>query len=189
MDAKKALKQLTTGKSLEIDTFNLNGRFAVNVAGLGFDAQVAHAYTKYPKRGLISYIKAMLKTYHRFRPINIRYTIDGVDKTEDVFLLSIANSQQFGNNAFIAPLAKLNDGLLDISILKPYPIYAAPSIALLLVTKRIHKSKYYVGYQTENIHLSTKKQLEIHIDGEALHSPNTISANISIQKLRIICGM
>lgn len=188
MDVREALFQLLEGKTVDIDTLRLNELFFINVAGLGFDAQVAHLFKKQKKRGLLSYMKAMLVVYSRFKPIEISYKIEGDTYQEKVFLMSFANSEQYGNNAYIAPLASLNDGLIDISILKPFPLYAAPGIVLSLVTKRIHKSKYFVGHQVSELELATSGDAEIHIDGEAMHVGNTMKVGVQPEKLMIICG-
>ncbi|MCF8370195.1 MAG: diacylglycerol kinase family lipid kinase [Bacteroidales bacterium] len=188
MNARKALFQIVKEKTMDIDTLQLNELFFINVAGLGFDAQVAHLFKKQDKRGLLSYMKAMLISYSRFKPIEISYKIEDETFQEKVFLMSFANSEQYGNNAYIAPLASLNDGLIDISILKPFPLFAAPGIVLSLVSKRIHKSKYFVGHLVSEIEIETSGSTEIHIDGEAVNVDNFMKVGVQTEKLRMICG-
>jgi YegS/Rv2252/BmrU family lipid kinase len=112
----KALDIIFNGKALLIDGFTINDHFSCMLCGLGFDAKVAHDFAEQPKRGLITYIKMVVKNYFSAttHPFEIKLA-DQSFKTEAYFI-SIANSNQFGNNFTIAPRASLSDGLLDIVI-------------------------------------------------------------------------
>lgn len=188
MNARTALAQILRGTNMEIDTLSLNGQFFVNMAGIGFDAQVSHLFRVQKKRGLLSYLKAIVITINRFKPIHISFTTDNIIYRKNIFLMSFANSGQYGNNAYIAPLASLNDGLIDVIVIKPFAWYAAPGVVFSLLTKQIHKRKYYKSYQVKEIKIETDKNVEGHIDGEAIFLDQTIKVAVGSKKLRVICG-
>ncbi len=114
----KALDVIFTGKASYIDSFFINDSFSCMLCGLGFDAQVAHDFSNQPDRGLLTYIKQTIKNFISAKTYQFDITIKGKCFTADAYFISIANSNQFGNRFTIAPRASLNDGLLDLVIVK-----------------------------------------------------------------------
>src|SRR6187397_1886809 len=112
----KALDIIFNGKASAIDGFIVNDRFACMLTGLGFDAKVAHEFADHPKRGLITYAQLTLKNFFSINPFRFELKFENRVLDIDAFFISIANSNQFGNNFTIAPKASLSDGLLDIVI-------------------------------------------------------------------------
>ncbi len=112
----KALDIIFKGNAVFIDSFYINGKFSCMLCGLGFDAQVAHDFAKQKKRGLATYVKQSTKNFFAARPYPFTISIAGIEFNTDAFFISIANSNQFGNNFTIAPAASLHDGLLDIVV-------------------------------------------------------------------------
>ena len=86
------------------------------LSGLGFDAQVAHDFARQEKRGFATYVKQSTKGLFAAKAYPFELLIDGKTLSTEAFFISIANSNQFGNNFTIAPQASLNDGLLDIVV-------------------------------------------------------------------------
>jgi len=112
----KALECIFAGNAVYIDSFYINKKFSCMLCGLGFDAQVAHDFAKQKKRGLSTYIKQSTKNFFNARHYNFQLILDGKSLNSEAFFISIANSNQFGNNFTIAPQASLHDGLLDIVV-------------------------------------------------------------------------
>ena len=117
-DIDKALEIIFTGKAAYIDAFFINETFSCMLCGLGFDAQVAHDFAQQPKRGLATYIKQTLINFINARQWDFELINQGKSFTASAYFISIANSNQFGNQFTIAPKASLNDGLLDIIVVK-----------------------------------------------------------------------
>ena len=82
------------------------------------------------------------------------------------FMITFANAAQFGNNAYVAPTAKISDGLMDICILAPFPIIKAIGISMRLFRKSINRSEYMNVLRTNEVLVKTKKKWLIHYDGE-----------------------
>ena len=188
MQPENALLQLVEGKTVEIDTLKLNQHEFVNVAGIGFDASVAHNFAMQSHRGLPFYIKAMFETYKGFEPLDLRFEIEGQWHEEKSFVMSFANAGQYGNNAYIAPMADFSDGLMDVALLTPFPKALAPMVGLSLVTKGIHNSRYYRYYKTKKIRIETHSSLKVHVDGEAVHTHLPLTVSVTGKKLKVICG-
>ena len=111
---KKALRQVLSGAYAYVDMLEMNGLYSLNVSGVGFDAEVAHEFNRLKRRGVFSYIYAGLKMWFRYTEQEYKITVNGKILNERCFILSFANSSQFGNNASIAPHASLKDGMVDI---------------------------------------------------------------------------
>lgn len=182
VNLKKSIINLNKAKKESVDTLTFNQtKLAVGVIGLGFDAHVAHQFKNYGKRGFKSYIKITIKEFFRYK--GIEFTLNNI-KYKNVFLISIANSKQFGNNAYITPLAKLNDGKLDICIIKKFPLWYAPILAIKLFNKTIDKSKYIEYIQDNSVKIETN-ETEIHYDGETDFIKNQLSVKINPTNLKI----
>jgi diacylglycerol kinase (ATP) len=68
MNKKKAFDLLKKSTPIHIDTLLLNDHPCVNMAGIGFDARVAHFFDKMKARGFLNYIQATLKLMHTYKP-------------------------------------------------------------------------------------------------------------------------
>jgi diacylglycerol kinase (ATP) len=168
----KALEIVFTGKAILTDGFTVNEHFACMLCGLGFDAQVAHEFADQPKRGLGTYASLTTRHFFSAKPYPFRINANKFEFSTEAFFLSIANSNQFGNNFTIAPRAILSDGLLDVVIVKKI---AKPLLLLTVMRqvlagriRRIENSMNspVIYFQTEELFISNPAGAPIHIDGE-----------------------
>ncbi len=162
----KAVKCINEEITSKIDVGLVNGKNFFCTCGTGFDAKIGHKFAKNTKRGFLTYIKITIREYFKFKPKKLKIIIDNEKIKRKVFLLTIANAKQFGNNAFIAPAAKLDDGYFDICILKPFPWYKSVIIGYRLFNGTMDKSKYIEIIRAKKIVLPKKKNFKFHIDGE-----------------------
>ena len=173
---KRALQVIIEGNTMPVDAFSINDRFSCMLSGLGFDAQVAHNFARKAKRGLFNYTKESLLHFFKAQPYVFEIKLPEFSFFTDAFLISIANSNQFGNNVTIAPQAKLNDGLLDVIVVQKMHKVKLPYAVLKqlsgnnkmqqLVEDMEHKNIIY--FQTPSLEISNLKLAPLHIDGEAV---------------------
>ena len=183
----KALKTIEKGKSKICDLIDINGRYSINVSGIGFDANIAHKFHTLSKRGLLTYLKITFKDFFKFKSEKFEIVFDNKTIKKDVFLLAIANSKQFGNNIEIAPQASINDGLIDIVIITPFPKLAIFSLLFYLFTKQLNRSSFVEVIKTKKITvLSANKEIISHIDGEATVIKSPLKASIKEKSFKII---
>ena len=117
--ADRAIAAAVSGGMRWIDAGELNGRLFFNVAGVGFDAHVAHAFatTTRRARGLASYLAITWEQLFAYQSAAYHVIADGADQgIRHALLVSIANTCQWGNGARIAPCARPDDGQLDLVI-------------------------------------------------------------------------
>ena len=156
------------------------------LSGLGFDAQVAHNFARKAKRGFFNYTKESLLHFFKAQPYGFEIKLPDFGFFADAFLISIANSNQFGNNVTIAPQAKLNDGLLDVIIVQkmhkvklPYAILkqlSGNNKMEQLVQDMEHKNILY--FQTPSLEINNLKLAPLHIDGEAVATAQNLSIKV-----------
>ena len=133
-------------------------------SGIGFDATVAHIFSKKSKRGLFSYIKVILSKFAQYREEEYQVNLNGKHFTVKAFLITLANAAQFGNNAFISPEALIDDGFLDFCQISPFPKILAPVLGLQILSKKINKSQYYDMTRTTEVTIKRKLQGWAHIE-------------------------
>ena len=144
------------------------------LCGLGFDAQVAHDFAKQPKRGLKTYVKQSTKNFFAAKPYPFEIILKGESLKTEAFFISIANSNQFGNNFTIAPQASLHDGLLDIVVVNKMSKLRLILNVLkqirygqvrLYEDKKYHRNDIHY-FQTKKITIKNPQLAPLHIDGD-----------------------
>lgn len=189
----EALKVIA-GRHVEaVDAFTFNEHFSCMLSGLGFDAQVAHDFSESKKRGLLSYI--IISTKRFFQSKSYRFTVYVKHRPHEVrsFFISVANSNQFGNEITIAPQAHLNDGLLDVVVVS----HMSKVKMVWSILKQIQAGKvklpdpgmeqrdiYY--FQTPYLKIINTDRAPMHIDGEPVETAAEIDVNLIPKAFRLI---
>ncbi len=187
MNLKKALEVIAKGVSKKIDSGLINGNPFFCTAGVGFDAHIAEKFASSTKRGFSTYLKTTVKEYFSYKPNHYTLNVDGNIKDTQAFLITIANAGQWGNNVYIAPNASIDDGILHISILKPFSKLAIPAVTTKLLSKKIHQSNYFESMDGKQIEIIFTGQLPAHYDGEPLVANEVITISVNHLSLNIVC--
>ena len=193
-EINKALDVIFTGKGKYIDAFFINDSFSCMLCGLGFDAQVAHDFAQQPKRGLGTYIKLTIENFITARPYPFEIVNKGKSFATEAFFISIANSNQFGNQFTIAPKASLNDGMLDIVIVKKMSkMRLLMAIFNQILTGKINEhdektfhKKDVLYFQTSQLIIHNLEQAPLHIDGDPARTAKKIVIKIIPDAFKLI---
>ena len=181
-----AIERLNGLKIIQIDTGILNGKKFFNMAGLGFDAHISSLFAKDKKRGFSGYIKTTLNEISKYKPDNYQIEVDGQLLKQECFMLSIANSSQYGNNAHVSPTASVQDGLLDVCLIKPFPMYIFPSLGYRMFSKSADGSKFVRIVKGKEILIKRSKAGPVHLDGEPQQMGEEISIGVKHLSLNLI---
>jgi len=154
--------------------------------GTGFDAYVSTEFAKGKERGLMSYIEKIITGYFNYKSQNYHLKSKDIDLKIKAFVMTFANASQWGNNAYIAPQASVQDGKLDISIMSSFPIIAIPTLALQLFTKTIDKDLFMTTLRTDEILLKREEPGPFHFDGEPYEEGTEIRIKIVADGLKIL---
>lgn len=170
----KALNIIMNGQAVAVDAFWVNDRLSVHLVGLGFDAKVAHEFAKQRKRGVNTYIKEVIKNFLSIEKYAFDIELNGEWHSKDAFMISIANSNQFGNNFKIAPRASLCDGKIDITIFEKTlkPILLLDILRHVLIGKPKKTSHiqwedaHVIYFQANELTIRNKSKAPFHLDGD-----------------------
>lgn len=185
MSTKNAILLLNNFKSKPIDTVKINDTHFLGAGGIGFDAHISYLFAKATKRGFITYLKISIKEFFNYKEQDYQLIIDGKTFRRKAFLITFANSNQYGNNAFIAPQSIINDGWISIIILKKFSLLHAIPLAYKLFTKRINSSSFVEEFKINKIQIKSPHQ-EIHLDGEPLLMENILNIEVLPLSLKVI---
>ncbi|MBU0766042.1 MAG: diacylglycerol kinase family lipid kinase [Bacteroidetes bacterium] len=186
MNLRKAMEVFNDHRIAPIDTIRLNDEVFINMAGIGFDAHIARLFANYGRRGFVSYLRIILREFVRYPGIRYTLRIAGKEYVRDAFLTSFANSTQYGNNGHIAPLAEMDDGLIDICIVKKFPLIAAPVLAVKLLGKKTHKSRYMEIIKAASFEIYCENDVCIHYDGEPAGCGTSLKVRIDPLSLKVV---
>jgi YegS/Rv2252/BmrU family lipid kinase len=182
----KAIETINKGKIKKIDTIRINGELCVSIAGVGFDALVAKEFEKARRRGFQTYFRIILTEYLNYKPRKYKITIDGKKYKERALFISFANSNQFGYNASIAPHATVDDGLIDVCIIKKIPLAKVVFLANLLFLKKIDQTNDITIIKGKEIKLSRKRSKIVNVDGEHVKLKKKLIIKIDPLSLNVV---
>jgi len=186
MDVASSLKMLNFSEKIDIDYGQVNGRPFFCTCGTGFDAYVSTEFAKGSKRGIMAYLEKIVTGYFSYKPQNYHLIGDGIDLKTKAFVITFANASQWGNNAYIAPQASVQDGRLDISIMSNFPVIATPFLALQLFTKTIDNDLFMSTLLAKEVMLYREEPGPFHYDGEPYTEGTEIKINIVSSGLKIL---
>tara|TARA_Y100000766_G_scaffold156581_1_gene134464 strand:- start:19 stop:897 length:879 start_codon:yes stop_codon:yes gene_type:complete len=180
-----AIKTILKGKSTKVDTGLLGTENFFGVAGVGFDAHISKKFDEANTRGFWTYFKLTLIEYFKYKERNYSVKLDNQDKTYKALILAFCNSSQWGNNAFISPNSKTDDGFLRMVVVRKIPLLSIPFFAFRLFNKSVHKSKYFEEIKVKSCFVNQNEKL-IHIDGEPIEFDNEFTISVLPKSLAVI---
>jgi diacylglycerol kinase (ATP) len=186
MRLRAALRVCRALRVETIDTATVNGNPFINMMGTGFDAWIADAFARAGTRGLMTYLRVGLRGFSRYVPEECELTIDGAAARHRPFVITIANGSQYGNNARIAPLASMQDGSLDITLIEHPPLLRIPMLAVRLFAGTLHRGRGVTTLRGRSIRIHRAAPGTAHLDGEPVTLPSTLVIEIVPQSLRVI---
>jgi diacylglycerol kinase (ATP) len=174
------------GRTGSIDTGAANGRPFFNAMGLGLDADVSHRFNRLTSRGLPAYVRTAWAAIRHLR--HERCTVWTHDRREvlDILLLAVANSDQYGNNARIAPGARVDDGALDLVAVRPVNLLAAAGIAVRLFLGNVGASRHVTRLRGQRFIVDRAAPGLIHTDGETHETGARVEITVAPRSLRVL---
>ncbi len=183
-----ALSLLLPGMSrtTTIDTATANGHFFCNVMGFGLDADIAARFNQLTRRGWATYARTGLAAFFARESQYCTVVCDGYASHHDILIMSVANSDQYGNHARIAPGASVTDGKLDLIAINPVGILSALTLVLRLFCGRIDHSPQVARLAGKHFLITRERAGLIHTDGEVHETTATIEVNIQPASLHLL---
>ena len=185
-DLAASLESCRGERIVTIDTADVNGNPFLGVMGIGFDAVVADRFASSTTRGLETYVKEGLAAFSHFQAEEYRITANGATIMQKAFVVAVANSGQYGNNARVAPLASLQDGLLDVVIVNDTSLVGAAVLLARLFTGSFHRSDAVTTLQTSEVVIQRPSAGVAQLDGEPCTLPEELHVRVHPRSLNLL---
>ncbi len=179
MNASRSLQLLNNGTIGQFDYCTVNGRPFFCTCGMGFDAEVSYKFANEGTRGFITYVKTAMTEFFKYKAQDYTIDIDGIRHEERAFVIACCNAAQYGNNAYIAPRATMQDGLIDVTVMHGFNIVESPLVGARLFFRQLDKDRHVSIYRGKRVVIERKHDDIIHIDGD----PITMPAHVVIENV------
>jgi YegS/Rv2252/BmrU family lipid kinase len=186
IEPRASLASQGASRILTIDTAQVNDDRFLGVMGVGFDAFMADRFAMKAGRGLRTYVRVGIEGFAGYRAEEYEIEVDGKKMSRAAFVIAIANGSQYGNNARIAPLASVQDGLLDLVIIDDVSLLRAPFLMVRLFNGTIHRARGITSMQGREITIRRVAAGPVHLDGEPLTMGETLTIRVVPESLKVV---
>jgi YegS/Rv2252/BmrU family lipid kinase len=176
------------GGEAVIDAGELDGRLFFNIAGIGLDARVAHEFAAngLVRRGFAQYLKIATKELFTFVADEYTIAADGVPVAQTrALLIALANGTQYGNGARIAPSARLDDGRIDVVVVKDRSPLETLLETPLLFAGRVERVPGVTTRAAVQVDITSARPVACHVDGEPFMGGVSLRARVRPKALRV----
>lgn len=184
------LNMLSQSKEVELNVAQINERYFVIAAGVGFDGLVAndvnrHRYIK--KLGAIGYFYSALKMLTVFNPFKPQVVVDGhALQLPNTWMVAIGNCPCYGGGMRLFPTAKYNDDLLDICVVSNIgKLKFLQLFPLVYWGKHVGQQQYITMMKGKHIEIQSSESMIAHADGELIQT-SVLRVKISPYRLRFL---
>ncbi|MBR2861684.1 MAG: diacylglycerol kinase family lipid kinase [Clostridia bacterium] len=167
------LQPIIENKTKRIDYIQVNDMRCLNVSGTGFDVDILLRERKLRKviSGSLSYYASLIITLFTLKFRRFRLKIDdSISIDEPCLIVALANGRYFGGGMPVSLDSEIDDGFMDLLLVKKLPFYRIPDVLLRFLQGKIKTVKKYVDiYRCRKVEGSVNPLVEFQLDGE-LHS-------------------
>jgi len=182
----RAVEMLNNSEVVQVDYCMVNDITFFSTFGVGFDAVVAQDFGS-NSRGFKGYVESVFKDFFKYKAEQYQLIGENIDITTKAFLINFANAGQWGYDAYIAPKASIQDGLIDIAIVSEFPMIKAPSFALQLFTKNIDENLHMNTIRAKEVTLIRENEdSPVHIDGTPIKMGKELKIKIVEDGLKVL---
>jgi diacylglycerol kinase (ATP) len=181
-----AIKLLEDGAYRSIDLLRINGRICIHLADVGLNARIVKRFEKDPKRGIATYAKHLFAEIFLIKKYRFLIKCGSEEYVRKAVSLTFANASKYGTGAVINPSGIIDDGRMELVIIKPFPRIKWVSIAWKMFTNKLETSEYVEVLKCKEAHITSKTSTTLQIDGEVIGKVKTIEAEVLPQALTVI---
>lgn len=187
MNLRAALKVLSANKTLDIDVGWCGSRLFLVTCGVGLDAVVAYQFENSASRGIVSYFRLAMNQIRKYQPEEMFISGDGQPgQSLRPMLVTVANLNQWGAGALIAPEASATDGLLDIVIMEPMSLLRGISLVPSLYAGRLARAPEVSTFKAPTLTIRRPTPGPIHLDGDPIDGPAEISIRVEPRGMKLV---
>ncbi|MDX5436763.1 MAG: diacylglycerol kinase family lipid kinase [Pontibacter sp.] len=181
-----ALRVINKGHVTTIDSGEINGHPFFTTSGIGFDAYISSVFAGNKKRGLQTYVELVMKEVRNYKHLPVKAHINDDVLETDCFVMAFANAAQYGNNAYIAPMADIQDGYLDVCLVRRMDLVKALNLSYCMLTKQIASADSAEYFKTQHIKVQTDEKMMYHADGEYIGKADNFEVVMHPLSLKVV---
>ena len=176
--AERAIADALQAVPRPMDLGEIDGHLFANMAGIGFDAHIASRFATATRRGFVGYAGITARALTSYVPQHYRVTIGDVETAHRAVLVTIANSAQFGNNARIAPGARVDDGELDLVVFEERSRIATLCQMPRLFNGTVARVRGCTIRRIREVTIESDAPMAYHVDGEPVAGGTRLRARV-----------
>lgn len=183
---EEALDVINQMNFQNLDVGKANDQLFISNAGVGFDAVVTKKFEGNEKRGFLTYLKIITQKIWTYKARFWRINVDGEEVREKAFMITAANGKQLGYNFHVAPNALMDDGMLDLVVIKNFPRIFGGIIALQAFSGILDKSPFVKTFRGKNISIINEKNTLMQADGDCHQCGGRVDLQVMPERLQVI---
>lgn len=184
-DPRKALDVIENGAVQDLDCAEIAGHPFFSVSGVGFDAYISQRFASAGSRGLWTYVRECVAAWFSYKPQDYDLIVDGRPMRVKALLVTVSNSDQWGNGVRINPGASTCDGWLDVAVVRKFRLFELPVLAWRMFRGSIHKSRCVEAFKCRRVDIIRAQAGPAHYDGDCFECGEKLSVFLSGEKLRV----
>ncbi len=186
-NAKKALEVLNSGKIVKLDLIRTNAGHFVSTGGFGFDAHAARRFKSQVMRGFFSYFLASAReVFYHYKPSYAKIQIDDIEVERETYLFTAFNSSQFGYKLGVFPATSMHDGIMDVILVRSFPLKRLVKIFLAMLFKRPDLVPEAESFRAKKIKIYGSPKRVYHFDGDHFIWHDDLEMEVEPNALNII---
>lgn len=165
---EQACDIIVRGYTQPIDVGKLNEKYFINIAGGGSLTELTYEVPSKLKTmlGQLAYYMKGLEKLPWLRPIELTVKSDGNVMNGEFMIFLIANSNSVAGFEKLAPSASINDGLLDVILLKKANLADFIRIVTLATRGEHLNDSHIIHFQSKHIEITSPDYTQLNLDGE-----------------------
>lgn len=171
-DFYRTVKELAKAE-IESDVGVVNGKYFLNIACVGIDAEVANNVPLMKKKNVKVknlYTASILYTFTHFKFKRIHFKSQEKDEKGNFTILSICNGRYYGGGYNISPKASLEDNYFDVYYINKLRLPSIINLLLKLKKGKLEQDKRTNHFKTNNITVTSEEPIRFNVDGETIEN-------------------
>ena len=171
-DFYRTVKELAKAE-IESDVGVVNGKYFLNIACVGIDAEVANNVPLMKKKNIKVknlYTASILYTFTHFKFKQIHFKSQEKDEKGNFTILSICNGRYYGGGYNISPKASLEDNYFDVYYINKLRLPSIINLLLKLKKGKLEQDKRTNHFKTNNITVTSEEPIRFNVDGETIEN-------------------
>jgi len=186
-DIDEALEIIVKNNVKLIDALYVNEKhLCLHLSDVGLNAKLVRRFEHHSGRGKLGYARHFFATLFKQKPIKYSFETESEKFVQRAEMVVFANAKKYGTGAVVNPIGKMDDGLFEVCIFKPYPWYAIFRLTYLFFTGTLNYSPFVKIFSTKSITVEGKLPEHLQVDGETVGKHRKISVAMAKDKLNIL---